>query len=121
MRFDASPSSMLTLSKQLKDDPRVVRWGTLKLGDALASTASTPRSTVNVEDWSLAFDAAVSARSSSGYSEQMKVSLKELDSGFKKEGDEVLALTRESMYYKSKGRNSSSSSSFEGGDAHGRP
>ncbi|KZT62065.1 hypothetical protein CALCODRAFT_490641 [Calocera cornea HHB12733] len=35
MRFDASPKSMVLLTDALRQDPRVIRWTTIKLGEKL--------------------------------------------------------------------------------------
>lgn len=45
MHFDAPPHLAQELSTRLRDDPRVIRWTTLKLGDTLESVSRRPRST----------------------------------------------------------------------------
>ncbi|KZO98854.1 hypothetical protein CALVIDRAFT_424273 [Calocera viscosa TUFC12733] len=47
MRFDASPKSMKTLTAALKQDPRVVRWTTLKLGERLQDMLGSRAQTID--------------------------------------------------------------------------
>lgn len=101
---------MLRLSHQLRDDPRVVRWGTLSLGSSLDRTSLTaaPRRTVTEHD---PIRAALSnvgpegdARSVldnlgpslANLSPQARASIETLDR--KAREDETLAFARDSQY-----------------------
>ena len=47
IQYDASPALMNSLVRQLRQDPRVIRWTTLKRGEAMKDIVEVKESTIS--------------------------------------------------------------------------